>query len=216
VISYFSPANKWGGILIGGYLRKSAAKFFPMLYFSRGQKIILTILLAALLTGGGVLLYGLGRQSALASDRPFFVDAPTTSASPARASDIGEPEARPESPATAPQAKAESSLPAGNLENPTTLPERAEPKAATSRRPSHRASSDRKLPPAKPISLNSAGAAQFQRLPGIGPVLAERIVQYRKQLKSANGVGFQSKEQLLEVPGIGPKKYAGLMEHIKL
>jgi competence ComEA-like helix-hairpin-helix protein len=183
-----------------------------MLYFSRGQKIVLGILIVALLAGGGVLLYGLGRQAALASDLPFFVDAPQPAAAPAVASDIGGAEP----PASAPRAGGEEAVSAGNGENPGTGPAQDSPKAKTPRRTSHRSASDRKLPPGKPVSLNSAGATQFQRLPGIGPVLAERIVQYRKQLKSANGVGFQSKEQLLEVPGIGPKKYAGLMDHVKL
>jgi competence protein ComEA len=49
------------------------------------------------------------------------------------------------------------------------------------------------------VDLNVAGVTQLDALPGIGPVLAERIVAHRQQ----NGP-FTSVEQLLEVSGIGP------------
>lgn len=49
------------------------------------------------------------------------------------------------------------------------------------------------------ISLNSSDVKQLQELPGVGPVIAERIVEWR----SANGP-FRSVEELAEVSGIGP------------
>jgi competence protein ComEA len=49
------------------------------------------------------------------------------------------------------------------------------------------------------INLNTATPAELQTLPGIGPVLAQRIVEYR----DANGP-FQSVDDLLKVKGIGP------------
>lgn len=49
------------------------------------------------------------------------------------------------------------------------------------------------------VDLNTASAAELQGLPGIGPVLAERIVAHR-----ARAGGFGSVQDLLEVPGIGP------------
>lgn len=55
------------------------------------------------------------------------------------------------------------------------------------------------------VNLNSATAAQFEELPGIGPVLAQRIVDYRTKRG-----GFTSVRQLMEVEGIGPKKFASL------
>lgn len=57
------------------------------------------------------------------------------------------------------------------------------------------------------ISLNAATAEELEELPGIGPVFAERIVQYRQQ----HG-GFTSVEQLLEIEGIGPKRYESLKD----
>lgn len=59
------------------------------------------------------------------------------------------------------------------------------------------------------VSLNSASAEQLATLPGIGPALAARIVQWREQ----NG-RFTAVDELLEVSGIGPARYdaiAGLV-----
>lgn len=56
-----------------------------------------------------------------------------------------------------------------------------------------------------PVNLNHATAAQLEELPGIGPVLAERVVRHRE----ANG-GFRSVDELQQVPGIGEKILAGL------
>lgn len=50
--------------------------------------------------------------------------------------------------------------------------------------------------------INTASAADLDRLPGIGPALAGRIVAYRQQIGR-----FQRAEQLIEVKGIGPKTF---------
>lgn len=50
------------------------------------------------------------------------------------------------------------------------------------------------------ININSAGAAELDQLPGIGPSYAERIIEYREK----NGY-FSSVEELDKVKGIGPK-----------
>ncbi len=54
--------------------------------------------------------------------------------------------------------------------------------------------------PGFPIDLNTAGAAELESLPGVGPALAARILAHRQ----ANGP-FQSVQDLLAVPGIGEK-----------
>jgi competence protein ComEA len=50
-----------------------------------------------------------------------------------------------------------------------------------------------------PLDLNTAGVAELDALPGIGPVLAQRIVDHRTREGP-----FRSVEQLDDVPGIGP------------
>jgi len=50
------------------------------------------------------------------------------------------------------------------------------------------------------LAINRASASQLQRLPRVGPVLAARIIATRKQ----HGP-FHSVQDLLQVPGIGPR-----------
>lgn len=59
------------------------------------------------------------------------------------------------------------------------------------------------------VAVNRAGPEELQRLPGIGPVLAERIVAYRRR----NGP-FQAVEDLLGVSGIGPKVLEQLRPYV--
>lgn len=56
-----------------------------------------------------------------------------------------------------------------------------------------------------PVNLNSATAEQLQALPGVGPVMADRIIAYRQE----NG-RFQTPDDLENVKGIGDKKMAKL------
>jgi competence protein ComEA len=56
-----------------------------------------------------------------------------------------------------------------------------------------------------PISLNSATPEQLDGLPGVGPVLAQHIIDYRTR----HG-GFTSVEQLHDVNGIGDRRFADL------
>ncbi len=58
-----------------------------------------------------------------------------------------------------------------------------------------------------PVNLNTATASELDGLPGIGPTLAARIIQYRTQ----NGP-FNASEELLNVSGIGAKKFDGLKD----
>jgi competence protein ComEA len=60
-------------------------------------------------------------------------------------------------------------------------------------------------------SINHASAVELQELPGIGPALAERIVQYRQQYG-----GFNSLEELKRVKGIGEKTFVKIRAHIVL
>ena len=62
-----------------------------------------------------------------------------------------------------------------------------------------------------PIMINRATAKDFESLDGIGPVLANRIVAYRK----INGP-FTAVEDLLKVQGIGQSKFAQFKEKLRV
>jgi competence protein ComEA len=64
--------------------------------------------------------------------------------------------------------------------------------------------------PAK-VALNTASLAQLDTLPGIGPVTAQKILDWRK----AHGK-FTAITELQEVDGIGPKTYADLADRVRL
>lgn len=59
------------------------------------------------------------------------------------------------------------------------------------------------------VNLNTADAGALEALPGIGPVLAQRIVDYRTQ----HGP-FRSVRDLLKIEGIGDKKFASIEPHV--
>ncbi len=81
-------------------------------------------------------------------------------------------------------------------------------KAATRAETAPRAASEtvpRSSGPSEPIDLNSASLAELDRLPGIGPSLAARIVAHRDSAGP-----FESLEALQRVRGIGPALAAKL------
>ncbi|MCB1059727.1 MAG: helix-hairpin-helix domain-containing protein [Calditrichaeota bacterium] len=61
----------------------------------------------------------------------------------------------------------------------------------------------------RPININTATAEMLDRLPGIGPVLASRIIDEREE----HGP-FATVDELERVPGIGPKKLAAMRDRI--
>ncbi|WP_337609769.1 helix-hairpin-helix domain-containing protein [Phascolarctobacterium succinatutens] len=60
------------------------------------------------------------------------------------------------------------------------------------------------------VRINSAGVSELQQLPGIGPALAQRIVDTRSRGR------FASVEDLLRVPGIGKAKLAKLRDYVEV
>ncbi|MFZ4065796.1 MAG: helix-hairpin-helix domain-containing protein [Rhodoluna sp.] len=61
------------------------------------------------------------------------------------------------------------------------------------------------------LSLNQATETQLEDLPGVGPALAGRMIDWRL----ANG-GFKSKDDLLNVSGIGDKLFSGIKDLVTL
>jgi competence protein ComEA len=61
------------------------------------------------------------------------------------------------------------------------------------------------------FNLNTATAAQLETLPGIGPTLAKRIVEFREKKG-----GFKRIEELLAVPGVSEKKWQTLREYLRV
>jgi len=55
---------------------------------------------------------------------------------------------------------------------------------------------------AAPVNLNTATAEQLATIPGVGPKMAERILDYRQK----NG-GFKKVEDLMNVSGVGEKSF---------
>jgi competence protein ComEA len=92
--------------------------------------------------------------------------------------------------------KGEASAPALASVAPSRTPRSAPQAAATAT-------------PQFPINLNTATAEQLEAIPGIGPVLAQRIIEYRQ----THG-RFQSVDELREVRGIGPKRLENMRPYV--
>ncbi|MBA3364546.1 MAG: helix-hairpin-helix domain-containing protein [Actinobacteria bacterium] len=84
------------------------------------------------------------------------------------------------------------------------VPRRAAPSAPTD---SGVAGSERGQAASGPVRLNTASLEQLDALPGVGPVTAQKILDYRQQ----HGA-FSSIDDLDEIPGIGPARLEQLRE----
>ncbi len=60
------------------------------------------------------------------------------------------------------------------------------------------------------ININTAGKNDLINLPGIGETIADRIISFRNEKK-----GFRKKEELMNVSGIGKKKFDKLKNYVK-
>ena len=61
------------------------------------------------------------------------------------------------------------------------------------------------------LNLNTATVKQLETLPGIGPALAQRIVEFREKKG-----GFKRVEDLLAIPGISERKWKAIREMVEV
>lgn len=69
----------------------------------------------------------------------------------------------------------------------------------------------RSLEPGTRLDINAAGPRELESLPGIGPVLARRIVEFR-----AKNPPFRRVEEILIIRGIGRRKFEALRDRIQV
>jgi len=77
--------------------------------------------------------------------------------------------------------------------------------------PSHEGRAKKEMPAPGSIDLNSAGLEDLEKLPGVGPSTAQKILDYRQEHGR-----FQSVEELLAVKGIGPKKLDAIRDYVRV
>jgi comEA protein len=67
----------------------------------------------------------------------------------------------------------------------------------------------KKKPPLRPVNINTATLEELQRVPGIGPATAAKIVQMRKSYGT-----FKSVDDLLAIRGIGRKRLDKMRKYL--
>jgi competence protein ComEA len=169
-----------------------------MLFLTRAQQVILAAAVVAIMIGTVAIVYGTtGRPRALPVEQLYEEPAGTQTAAPPTVAERQPvaPSQRPTpQPAYVPRPSAHGSssrpLPASERQPPPT--------PAPAETPSYHL-----------VNVNTAGATELQRLPGVGPKTAEKIILHREQ----NGP-FRAPQDLLAVTGIGAKKLQDIYPHI--
>jgi len=61
------------------------------------------------------------------------------------------------------------------------------------------------------VNLNTATVEELRTLPGVGPVLAKRIIEFREKRH-----GFKRVEELLAIPGISERKWKEIRDKVEV
>ncbi len=73
------------------------------------------------------------------------------------------------------------------------------------------AANDKKERNTKSTNINTATQKELEQLSGIGPVLAQRIIEYREKNQ-----GFKTKQELMKINGIGIRKFDAIKSQITI
>ncbi|WP_165157590.1 helix-hairpin-helix domain-containing protein [Parabacteroides sp. ZJ-118] len=171
-------------------------KWRDLLYFSKGERRALTLLLS---------MIAMAWIAIIGTDRYRF---PARSASSANAG-IRPDSSRTDSSRTLPNQTAFRPTREGGESRPGVAPipsgRRSRPLRSASKPDFPAYPQAEKWPRGTVVELNSADSAALRKVPGIGSVFARRIIRYRELLG-----GFYSVEQLGEVYGIDAERYEAL------
>lgn len=198
-----------------------------MFYLSRGEQVALFLLVGLLLAGAGVFAYCRGRHAEPAGpDQPIFVPAgPDASGSGELVVHVSGAVAEPGVYRLVSGSRVADAVERAGGANSEADPSRMNLAArlrdgdkvmVPTHSEAHRSGGRQSQgpPPERRISLNEATAEELEKLPGIGPVYAQRIIAYRERKRREEGRGFQSVDELLDIPGIGAKRFAALRDKV--
>ena len=147
-----------------------------------------------------------GESPAPPETAPASAPAPPD-APPAEGRVLGKPAPAPAEPNTLPAPAPVSSAKSAGKTRTTTSAR----KTSTAKSSAAKGGTKFKNPGDGTVHLNSAGAADLEKLPGVGPAMSGRILDYRREIG-----GFKSTEQVMDVKGIGEKKYAKMQSFLAL
>lgn len=97
------------------------------------------------------------------------------------------------------------------IADPNLIGNSASPAEATGGSSSGAVNSSASSPKSPKVNINTAGVNELDTIPGVGPAIAQRIIDFRTE----NGM-FNDPEEIQNVSGIGPKTYAKMESYITI